>query len=271
MFEHRLTKLTRHITQITDPTGVFLFLVMGDKEAALIDTGVGFAGLKETVETTTKLPLSVILTHMHPDHAGGANAFEKIYLHPADWGKTGEQALDVRMDYAMGSMRNAILTPEDFIPAPPMDKQYLPLSDGLVFDLGGVSLEIIHVPGHTPGTCCVLFRDERSILFGDACNANTLLMWGTTISEYKKSLQKLQTYKGRFDTVYYSHGPAPLGSSCSLEDNLELCERILTGTDDAIPTDFLGTKAYRAAEITPNFARLDGKYGNIVYTEEVRK
>lgn len=104
------------------------------------------------------------------------------------------------------------------------------MSGGQVFDLGGIPLEIIHVPGRTPGSCCVLFREERSVLFGDACNANTLLMWGTTIREYKKSLQYLQTRKDRFDTVCYSHGP-----SRSLEDNMELCDRILAGTDDAIP------------------------------------
>jgi hypothetical protein len=56
-----------------------------------------------------------------------------------------------------------------------------------------------------------------------------------------------------------------------LEDNIELCDRILAGTDDAIPTEFIGMPALRAAAITPFFARLDGKYGNIVYTEEVRK
>lgn len=270
MFEHKITKLSQHITQITDPTGVYIFLVEGEKEAVLVDTGVGFAGLKETVEGLTKLPLSVILTHMHPDHAGGVEAFDKVYLHPADRGMTDEVKLEVRMGYSMGSMRGAALTPDDFIPAPSADKEYLPLSDGQIFDLGGITLEIIHVPGHTPGACCVLFREERSILFGDACNANTLLMWGTPVSRYKKSLQYLQTFKDRFDTVYYSHGPAPEGPGRALKDNIELCERILSGTDDAIPTEFMGMKAFRAAEITPYFARLDGKYGNIVYTEATK-
>ena len=271
MFEHKIKKLSEHITQITDPTGVYLFLVEGDREAVLIDTGVGFAGLKETVDQLTEKLVSVILTHMHPDHAGGAGAFETVYLHPADKNMTAEMALEGRMGYSMGSLQGAVLTPDDFIPAPGADKQYLPLSDGQIFDLGGITLEIIHVPGHTPGSCCVLFREERSILFGDACNANTLLMWGTTISQYKKRLQYLQTFRDRFDTVYYSHGPRPEGPGRALEDNIELCDRILNGTDDAIPTEFIGMPALRAAAITPYFARLDGKYGNIVYTEEVRK
>lgn len=271
MFAHKINKLSDHITQITDPSGVYLFLVEGEKEAVLIDTGVGFVGLKEAVEGLTKKPLSVILTHMHPDHAGGAAAFDRVYLHPADKNMAAEVALEVRMGYSMGSMWGASLTPADLIPAPGADKQYLPLSDGQIFDLGGITMEMIHVPGHTPGNCCVLFKEERSILFGDACNANTLLMWGTTISQYKKSLQYLQTFRGRFDTVYYSHGPRPEGPGRALEDNIELCDRILNGTDDAIPTEFIGMPALRAAAIHPWFERVDGKYGNIVYTEEVRK
>lgn len=270
MFEHKIAKLSGCITLITDPTGVYMFLVEGEKEAILVDAGVGFVGLKETVEGLTKLPLSVILTHMHPDHAGGADAFEKVYLHPDDCDMIGQVQREVRLGYSMRSMFDVTLSIEDFIQAPAADKTYLPLSDGQIFDLGGITLEVIHVPGHTPGSCCVLFREERSILFGDACNANTLLLWGISVSEFKKSLQYLQTFENRFDTVYYSHGPAPKGPGRSLEDNIELCDRILSGTDDAIPTDFVGVKAFRAAAIAHNFVRLDGKYGNIVYTEEVR-
>ena len=123
MFEHKINKLSDHITQITDPTGVYLFLVEGDKEAVLIDTGVGFAGLRETVEGLTDKPLSVILTHMHPDHAGGTAAFEKVWLHPADLHMTGEMQVEGRMGYSMGSLRGAVLTPADFIPAPGADKR----------------------------------------------------------------------------------------------------------------------------------------------------
>jgi len=271
MFEHKVNKLSPHVTQITDPTGVYLFLVEGTEEAVLIDTGVGFAGLRETVEQLTQKPLCVILTHMHPDHAGGTAAFDKVYLHPADLPLAGEMGLEGRMGYAMGSMRGAALSADDFIPAPEAGKVFLPLGEGDVFDLGGISLQIIHVPGHTPGSCCVLLREEKAILFGDACNANTLLMWGTPVSVYEKSLRHLKTFRDRFDTVYYSHGPKPEGPGCSLEDNLELCDRILSRTDDAVPTEFLGMKALRAADIHPWFARKDGKYGNIVYTEEVRK
>ncbi len=264
--------LTERVTWITDPTGVSAFLVKGEQRAVLLDTCVGFVGLKAKVDSLTSLPLSVILTHGHGDHAGGAGEFEKVYIHPADKELTGIHGLSMRMGYAGGMLgAGTTLSEEDFVLV--RTAAFEELSGGLVFDLGGISLEIIHVPGHTKGSCCVLIREERMILYGDACNANTLVMDGnsTDISTYKKSLEYLKTFDERYDTVLYSHGPA-IGPRNSLDDNIELCGRILAGTDDAVPCEFLGRKAIRAAAIEEGgYARLDGKYGNIVYSEVTRK
>lgn len=273
MYEYKINPLSEHITQLIDPTGVFCFLVQGTEKAVLIDTGIGIKGLKETVEGLTKLPLEVILTHGHGDHAGGAADFEKVYIHSADKGLLKEHGMEMRMGYAAMAMQGVELTEADFVPVPAVDKEFMELQDGQLFDLGGITLEIVAVPGHTKGSCCVLFREERSILFGDACNANTLVLGeeSTTIGAYQKSLEYLKSFKERFDTVYYSHGPAAEGPGCSLEDNMELCDRILAGTDDAVPCEFMGRPAFRAAADDGNFARVDGKYGNIVYSEITKK
>ena len=267
MYEFKTKIISSHITQITDPSGVFLFLVEGEREALLVDTGVGFLGLRETVDALTGKPLTVLLTHMHPDHAGGAAAFDRVYVHPADIPAFRAQTLEDRMGYAASQMPGAALTPDDFLPCVADEGRFVPMEDGTVFDLGGIQAEILHVPGHTLGSCCVLFRQERSILFGDACNCNTLIMFESCLSQYRRSLQKLQTFRPQFDRVYYSHGLEPEGPGRSLEDNIALCGEILEGRDDAIPCDFLGMPALRAKAIAPNMMRLDGKYGNIVYTE----
>lgn len=263
------TKLTARITQIMDPTGVSCFLAQGKDGALLIDTGVGLWGLKDTLEGLTDLPLTVILTHAHCDHAGGAGEFSEVYLHPEDIPLLKIHGLEIRMGYA-AVMGGAGLSEEDFVP--PFEGVLKPLSHGQIFDLGGLTAEIIHVPGHTKGCCSVLFPEERSILFGDACNVNTLVMddTSTTISEYKKSLERLKTYEDRYDTVYYSHGPAVGPREC-LDDNLELCGRILEGTDDGVPCEFMGKAAFRAAESREDFSRLDGKHGNIVYSQLTKK
>lgn len=270
MYQYKSKKISPHITQITDPSGVFLFLVEGENQALLVDTGTGFRGLRETVDALTDKPLTVLLTHMHPDHAGGASAFEKIHVHPDDIPAFRDQTLEDRMEYACSQLPHAHLTEADFLPPVTDESHFLPMADGTVFDLGGIQAEVIHVPGHTLGSCCILFPQERSILFGDACNCNTLIMFESSIRQYRESLRKLQTFRHRFERVYYSHGMEPEGPGRSLEDNIELCTEILEGRDDAIPCDFLGMPGYRAKAIAPNFLRLDGKYGNIVYTEKTR-
>lgn len=271
MFEFTCNKLTDRVTQIVDPTGVSCFLVQGDDKAVLIDTAVGFKGLRDTVKGLTNLPLEVILTHAHGDHAGGAGEFEEVYLHPADKPLLKVHGMEKRTGYAAATMGPDVkLTDDLFVSEPEME--FKELYDGQLFSLGGLTLKIIHVPGHTKGCCCVLLMEERSILYGDACNGNTLVMdeASTTISEYKKSLEYLKTFEKDYDTAYYSHGPAVGPREC-LEDNMELCDRILAGTDDAVECEFMGRKAVRAAKIQGHFERVDGKSGNIVYSELTKK
>ena len=142
MYEHRTEKISPHITQITDPSGVFLFLVEGEKEALLVDTGTGFVGLRETVDALTSKPLKVLLTHMHPDHAGGAATFPQVYVHPADIPAFREQTLESRMGYAASQMPGLPLTESDFLPPVEEESHFLPLEDGTVFHLGGISITL---------------------------------------------------------------------------------------------------------------------------------
>ena len=41
----------------------------------------------------------------------------------------------------------------------------LPVKEGDIFDLGGVTLEVYHIPGHTPGGICLLERENRILFF----------------------------------------------------------------------------------------------------------
>lgn len=270
MYQFKVNKLTEHVTQILDPTEVSSFLITGEREALLVDTGVGIYGLKAQVDALTQLPVTVVLTHGHGDHTGGAGEFESVYLHPADTRLLIEHGIDMRRDYAKAMLKaDAGLTEADFVPD--RKNPMLELKDGQVFDLGGIHVEFISVSGHTKGSCTVLIQEERSMIYGDALNCNTLVMDANSagISTYLESLKRLQTREGEYDVVYYSHGSVEGPKSC-LEDNIELCEKILAGTDEKIPCEFMGQKAMRAAAMGEDFARLDGKFGNIMYTELTR-
>ena len=53
-------------------------------KALLVDTGMGVGDLAALVRSLTPLPVIVVNTHGHPDHAGGNGGFDEFFLHPAD-------------------------------------------------------------------------------------------------------------------------------------------------------------------------------------------
>lgn len=260
--------LSPHITQIEDATGVFCFLVQGSERAVLVDTGTGVGDLPAFVAALTDLPLTVICTHGHVDHAGGASLFKEVYLAPADWElATRPGTAQMQADYAALMMGEAAkqLTPQDL--APVRTAPFLPLKDGALFPLGGVSVQAVALPGHTQGMTCILIPEERSVIMGDACNTRVFLFDSDAcpVSEYRQNLLDFQAAHGsRYDTVYLSHAFDTVPKTV-LEDCVELCGEILVESDDHIPFSFMGQQKYMAKAAGPDGLRLDGKIGNIVY------
>ncbi|MDR1640748.1 MAG: MBL fold metallo-hydrolase [Clostridiales bacterium] len=254
--------LNASVAHIQDLYGVAAFLVLGSNKGLLIDTCMGMDNIKKEAESLTALPFDLALTHGHLDHVGGIGYFSKAYIHPNDIPlATEHSSIEFRAE------RNPDIPTKDL--APSFTGEFLQLADGQIFDLGGLSVETIALHGHTKGSVCFLIRECRAILFGDACNINTLIMkeYSTTISEYLKNLKTFKSREKDYDTVYYSHGPA-IGPTECLDDNIELCERILAGKDDALPCEAFGRNAFRAAAMDESYRRLDGKFGNIVYSKE---
>ena len=80
---YKVIDMGDEIYHIWEPAGVASSLIIGKKKALLIDTGYGYGDLKAVVESLTDLPVQVVNTHCHLDHAGGNYQFqnkeEKIY------------------------------------------------------------------------------------------------------------------------------------------------------------------------------------------------
>lgn len=268
-------KVTDHITRITDITGVSMFLAVGEKEAALVDTGTGIGDLKEMVRSLTDKPVKVLLTHGHVDHAFGAAAFEDVFMSRLDTEILEAHAdMGMRIEYAntMPLPDGGRITEDMFAPKPDADSMQ-DLKDGDVFDLGGLTLEIYALPGHTPGSMTVLFQEDRLLLTGDACNPATFLFFAgsPSVEEYKETLAAYRNrMKEKYDRIILSHGNEFLDSTL-LDVVVETCDSVLNGTDDAVRSDFMGEEAYAAAEMgltDQGFRRLDGKVGNIVYSRK---
>lgn len=162
-----------------DESGLLLGLVIGRDKAALIDSGLGAVdGLRDYVEKLTEKPVICLLTHGHPDHAGGAALFDTVYMSEADqdeiqWGLTRKRRLSDLHDFCNNDPEVLSYAQNHCVDCSHFTWQ--PVRDGDIFDLGGVQLEAMAMPGHTKGSMAFVNRADRYIFTGDAVAATLML------------------------------------------------------------------------------------------------
>jgi hydroxyacylglutathione hydrolase len=229
----KASKVADGVWCIDDHGSDNMYLVEGKEKALLIDTGMGVAKLSDFVKTLTRLPVIVVNTHGHPDHAGGNNQFQSVYAHPLEFeairqtnnAESRKRAVENMMK---GAAASDMVSLEEAVKMPAAE--LLPLKDGQIFDLGGRKLAVIETPGHTPGEIVLLDPANRIVFTGDNDNS---LVWlflptCTSLEVYLQSLKKLQKRDGEFDTIMPGHG-IPLPKSFVAEQ-VACVEQILDGT-----------------------------------------
>lgn len=173
------------VIETTDMTT--MYLVEGDSIAMLIDTGTTCADLDKVVDSLTDKPYIVVATHGHPDHIGNVKYFSEFYMHPGD----------SCLDYAV--LRE-------------YPGKILSMADGDVFNLGGRKLEVVHTPGHTPGSVCLVDYENGMAFTGDAFGSGQLWMQlqpqipFATLAESCGRVIELMTERG-IDKLYVGHYP----------------------------------------------------------------
>lgn len=227
----------------TPPVGFQQYLVLGEERAALIDTGMGIGSLKKAVESVTDLPVVVINTHCHPDHAGGNAEFAPALFNPAE--------LDVFKKMATLEFRiqdvSRMPGGQEWVPQlQPMGPEPVAARDGQIVDLGGRRLQIIFTPGHTHGSLCV-FEEAAGVLFtGDnvQANATALREWNSsTVEEFHESLEKLA--KLPVKRILGGHRPNDNPPDL-LQRKLACAKQILDGAEGVEKTH-MGQTAYEYA------------------------
>lgn len=199
----KVTKLENNIYRIYEPKDIYTTVILGSEKALVIDNGHGFGNVRKVIESITDLPLMVVNTHGHLDHAGGNYLFDEVYINFEDiptYYKYEEEKDLMLISYDKLFKEKGIqMFPDDFDRESFMKtttKKFLPLENHQIIDLGGRKLEVIKVPGHTVGH--VTFLDyETGILFsGDAVSTTLWLYYdnGITLDMYCGYLEDLKKY-----------------------------------------------------------------------------
>jgi len=191
------------------------YLLEGAERALLVDTGMTLKNAREIAEGLTDKPLSLLNTHGDPDHIAGNGAFPEVYMHPAE-----------EANY------RAFNGPGEIVP----------VQGGDLLELGGRVLEVIELPGHTPGSIALLDRGRRVLISGDAIQDGGIFMFGPArdLRAYLKSLRALQKRAGEFDAVWPAHGSFPVSPEILVGLGVG-AERILTGMATWSPAERFGT------------------------------
>jgi hydroxyacylglutathione hydrolase len=161
----------------------FVYL-LGDRstgECVIVDPAYAVDELLDLAEADGMRVSGVLATHYHPDHVGGSMMGHHIE------GVTRllerqQVPVHVQRDEAPWITRTTGLAPEDLAIHEPGD----------VVQVGSVEIELVHTPGHTPGSQCFLVRGRLvsgDTLFLDGCGRTDLP--GSDAAAMYDSLQRL--------------------------------------------------------------------------------
>ncbi len=237
----------------TPPVGFQEYLVLGDERALLIDTGMGVGSLRPTIDEITSLPVTVINTHGHPDHAGGDAEFDPPLLCPADFDVYEQMATRAYRKQDVSHMPGG----ETFVPMlQPDGPAPVAVEDGAILDLGGRTLQVIYTPGHTHGSICIFDEQTGTLFAGDIVMERVgLCEWNSTsVETYRDSLLRLKELP--IKKILCGHKPNIHGPEL-LDKDLYCAQQILDGAPvkEAVNRDGTTCLQYAADGVCINFIK----------------
>lgn len=227
---------------------VISYLIVGERGALLFDTGLGMGDIRSVARQLTSKTIRVLNSHAHYDHVGGNYQFDTIIgrrnpfaLERAEGTPNSELIEYVTGDWVWKQL------PPDFLSS---EYQIHPwqysnwLRPGEFIDLGGVSLEVIPTPGHSPDSIMLLDANRRLLFTGDTFYLAPLYahLEGSNFSDYVDTASRLAELAGDVDTLLMSHN-TPLAESRYLRDLDRAMQAIDSGRAPFTATE--GGREYR--------------------------
>lgn len=173
-------------------TNCYIFGDDATKTGAIVDPGGDAAGILAAVKDLGLTVSAIFLTHGHYDHVGALPELRRalpdvpVYLHPAD-----------------KAARDGALIPD---PGPTVD-----YGDGSTVAVGGLTVAIIHTPGHTPGGVCLKVGD--TLFTGDTLFKGSMGRTdfpGGSYDDIMDSLKRLAALPGDYKVCPGHDAPSTL-------------------------------------------------------------
>lgn len=213
---HEVFAVSEHVRQIQEVEHVFFALVTGTERAILWDAGYGVGENRAFVEQLLGgIPYILVNSHGHEDHVQGDWEFPAAYLHPADrerYEHAAGRTARISTFFQFGRPNGMTREEKDAYIAPPKTR-LLPLSGDERWDLGGVHVRLVCLPGHTRGEVGLLIEEDRLLLSGDAFSEDAYLFCEghDTMAAFVHTLDTALSLP--FDRYLGSHRSTPLPQS----------------------------------------------------------
>ena len=203
--------------------------VRGRDRDIVVDTGLGIAPLRAAAEDLFEHRCVAVATHFHYDHTGSLHEFDERAIHRAEAARIEAEGgiggaivvADIPEDLRRVFVESGYPLPDelliDALPyagydpsayAVPPTVPTMILEEGDVIDLGDRAFEVLHLPGHSPGSIGLWEAATGTLFSGDALYDGPLLdeIPLADIDDYVATMERLQALP--VEVVHGGHDPS---------------------------------------------------------------
>lgn len=183
------------------PLGTNCYIVYDDNNALIIDPGGQANQIISFLQENNLSAQAILLTHAHFDHIGGVDSLRNdleldVYLHynEAEWLE------NPHLNRSAAFVGEAIVT-----------KQAEHMLKPGVLQVGSFTFEVLHTPGHSPGSVSFLFDKDEFVISGDVLfqqGIGRTDLPGGNMGQLQSSIRNHLYQLDDSYIVYPGHGPS---------------------------------------------------------------